>query len=600
MTNINYLGKAFAKYCGLSLLLLTPTLTHAQFSVSDNKTAAQLANSLVGASSGIVITNPTLNCPTQSNGSYTNTPNATLGLGNGILLTSGSAAAVNSPGTTQTSVNTNTGGDASLTTLSGQATNDACVLEFDFVPQGDSIRFRYQFGSEEYPGYTCTQYNDVFGFFISGPGYASPTNIALVPGTNVAVAINSVNNGPTGAGQISTCNAMGTGSPFTSYFINHAGSGAVPVYDGYTSVFTARAKVQPCQSYHLKLGVADGSDHILDSGVFVEAGSLTVLPPVITGCPSNITTCNPVVSWTPPSVVNTCLNITDSTKSHLPGSTFPEGTTTVTYTYSNVGGTSTCSFTVTVYPVPVVTPVPTNTTYTGGIPTNIYLGYGPQNTTLTPVAGPAGTTYAWTPAGNLSCTNCANPVFTPTVWGTYNYTVVATYPNGCTRSANVSMCVKEARVNGWDGRAVWVCHRTGPTGMGANQITLLANVPQHIGPHPYDFLGRCDQTCNNPDGPDQKNIQIALNGSRSFFSPEFAVTTYPNPFTNEMHMTVESTSNEPFDIVIYDIAGKAMETIKGKNVNEDIIIGDKLSSGMYFIDVKQGNVSQKARVVKMK
>ncbi|MBK7946535.1 MAG: choice-of-anchor L domain-containing protein [Flavobacteriales bacterium] len=42
------------------------------------------------------------------------------------------------------------------------------MLEFDFIPTGDTLRFRYVFGSEEYPNYTCGSVNDVFGFFLSG------------------------------------------------------------------------------------------------------------------------------------------------------------------------------------------------------------------------------------------------------------------------------------------------------------------------------------------------------------------------------------------------------------------------------------------------
>lgn len=679
MTNINNLGKALAKYCGLSLLLLSPALTNAQFSVSANKTAAQLSNALLGASSGIVITNPTLTCPSQANGTYSNVPNAVLGVGNGVLLTNGSAAAVDNVGSVTESTSNGAAGDASLTNLIGTTTYDACVLEFDFVPQGDSIKFRYQFGSEEYPGFSCSQYNDVFGFFISGPGYGSATNIALVPGTNIPVAINSVNGGATGGYPVSTCNAMGPGSPFTAYFINNAGSGNKPVYSGYTTTFIARAKVTPCQTYHLKLGVADAGDDIVSSGVFVEAGSLTILPPTITGCPSNITTCNPVVSWTPPSVVNNCLNITDSTKSHTPGSTFPVGTTTVTYTYTNIGGTSTCSFTVTVvadnvkpdancknitvtlvngaasitpadvdngstdncgiktmtvspssftcadsgvrvvtltvtdfqgntdtcksnvtvvYPSCNITVTPSSTVYTGGNPNNLYLGYGAQSDTLKLNGGTG--TYSWTPSTYLSSSTAQNPVFTPTMPGTYVIKGTITYANGCTKSCSVTICVKEVRVNGYQGRAVWVCHRTSPTVLGLNQIVLLAQVPSHIGPHPNDFLGRCEQICEGyPDpGTDQK--PAAPTSLTSYYQTDFLVNAYPNPFSADMRLKIESNSSEKVDVVIYDIAGKILQTLPGQKANTEISIGEKLAPGVYLIDVRQGEVSQRTRVVKIK
>ncbi|MFN5984567.1 MAG: choice-of-anchor L domain-containing protein, partial [Fluviicola sp.] len=91
-------------------------------------------------------------------------------------------------------------GDPDLMILANNPVTNGAILEFDFVPFGDTIKFRYIFGSIEYPGYTCSSFNDAFGFFISGPGIAGPfsnasINIATVPGTNIPVSINTVNSG---------------------------------------------------------------------------------------------------------------------------------------------------------------------------------------------------------------------------------------------------------------------------------------------------------------------------------------------------------------------------------------------------------------------
>ena len=94
-------------------------------------------------------------------------------------------------------------------------------------------------------------------------------NIALVPFTAIPVAIASINNGNSG------CNTASSG-PCTNcqYFVDNTG-GTTVQYDGFTTVLTAWAAVTPCVPYHIKLAISDASDGILDSGVFLEAGSFS-------------------------------------------------------------------------------------------------------------------------------------------------------------------------------------------------------------------------------------------------------------------------------------------------------------------------------------
>ncbi len=257
-----------------SLLLCSLGLTtsiHAQVTVTTGVTAATLAGKLVGP--GIVVMSPTLTCPSTGYGTFSGS--SSLSFDSGIVLTNGLAKTITGgygafgPASNFASTNTFTSGDAQLTALCGYTTYDACILEFDFRPAGDTVRFQYVFGSEEYGCCICSSVNDVFGFFISGPGFSTPYNMARVPGTSIPVCINSVN-----CSSGSLCTSMGTGSPFCSYYINNS-SGASITYYGMTTTMTAMAVVAPCDTYHLKLGIADATDHILDSGVFLKAGSLT-------------------------------------------------------------------------------------------------------------------------------------------------------------------------------------------------------------------------------------------------------------------------------------------------------------------------------------
>jgi len=196
-------------------------------------------------------------------------------LNGGILLTTGEAIRSIGPDDSDSEGAGNAGGgDPDLTVLaSGFSTFDAAILEFDFIPQSDTLKFNYIFGSEEYPEYVNSGYNDVFGFFISGPGIAGPftggaENIAIVPGTSLPVAIDNVNNGYSGSepstGPCENC----------AYYVDNS-SGPAVQYDGHTTVLTAEIVVTPCVQYHIKIAVADAGDGALDSGVFLEGGSFS-------------------------------------------------------------------------------------------------------------------------------------------------------------------------------------------------------------------------------------------------------------------------------------------------------------------------------------
>lgn len=198
-----------------------------------------------------------------------------IGIDAGVILTSGRASLSKGPNNqANATFQAGTPGDAALNQLSGSSTLDASVLEFDFVPQSNIVEFRYVFASEEYPEYANSSYNDVFGFFISGPDIYGPfpsppgfpngaQNIALVPQVlpPAYVSINNINHIVNNQYYV----ANGTGStPVQNPYIQ---------YDGFTTVLTARAVVIPCQTYHIKLAVADISDRSYDSGVFLEANS---------------------------------------------------------------------------------------------------------------------------------------------------------------------------------------------------------------------------------------------------------------------------------------------------------------------------------------
>jgi len=90
--------------------------------------------------------------------------------------------------------------------------------------------------------------------------------------------------------------------------------------------------------------------------------------PVISNCPTNINInndaglCNAVVTWTAPTATDNC-GLQTFTSTHNSGATFPVGTSTVTYTATDIhGNVQTCSFTVTVTDneLPVISNCPAN------------------------------------------------------------------------------------------------------------------------------------------------------------------------------------------------------------------------------------------------
>lgn len=188
--------------------------------------------------------------------SYFDGTKSNIGIDEGILLTSGWVGfAVGPNSADDITFAALAAGDADLANLVGAQTYDACVLEFDFVPYQNTVSFEYVFGSDEYTEYVGSPFNDVFAFFISGPGIVGKQNIALVPGTNIPVSINNVNHNIN-----------------IAHYVNNY-MGMTVEYDGFTKVLRARADVVPCETYHLKLAICDVSDPFLDSGVFLKAGS---------------------------------------------------------------------------------------------------------------------------------------------------------------------------------------------------------------------------------------------------------------------------------------------------------------------------------------
>ena len=259
----------------LIVTLLALMLSHNLFaqqipgtlSVNTTMPVQEMVQNLVGP--GVQISNVQV---TAANGSYGyyNVTGTELGTSEGIILSTGQAAnAVGpndetglpllGPAPTFTCLNcsnydNNAPGSLLLNQAQSRNTFDASQIEFDIVPAGDSLRFRYTFTSEEYNEWVGSPFNDVFGFYISGPNIGTDVNIALIPNTSTVVAINTVN--------------ANTNSEYWVNNITPPGQGFQ--FDGFTiDLVAAVGNLIPCETYHLTLVIADGSDRIYDSNVLI-------------------------------------------------------------------------------------------------------------------------------------------------------------------------------------------------------------------------------------------------------------------------------------------------------------------------------------------
>lgn len=171
---------------------------------------------------------------------------------------------------------------------------DATVVEFEFTTFESNVSFDYIYASNEYTASFPCIYADPFAFILSGPGIedenlylsnGNPSNEELLDlgGLNMATitpnsttipvptTATNIHPGP----PIFNCNEGSLGDFFYPNFFNQM----QPPYhslNGETNILTANFDVIPCETYTLKLMVADWGDTILDSYVFIEGGSFTL------------------------------------------------------------------------------------------------------------------------------------------------------------------------------------------------------------------------------------------------------------------------------------------------------------------------------------
>ncbi|MBU0487270.1 MAG: choice-of-anchor L domain-containing protein [Bacteroidetes bacterium] len=453
----------------------------------------------------------------SANAGYFSEGSTLIGFDEGIVLSTGNALNVQGQNSSDSSSTDwgETGSDANLNSLTGGTVYDPIKIEFDFTPDADLVRFEYVFASEEYNENVGSNQNDVFGFFISGPGIMGTRNMALIPGSSDTVSINNINNGS------------------YSQFFNDNTTGAVNIQcDGFTDVFTASTYVQACASYHIKIIIGDVGNHNRDSWIFLKAGSFS--SPTVIGYQVEFP--NPLVDST---LIEGCVDASLVINLNLPA----PGNRPVPIT---VGGTATYGTDYTLSSVGVITGTPPNFVayfWTGQTSCDITIhaindGISEAPETITfqiqsnfcppyqyfydsitisdrpeldiavssdtfmcvgssvplnvSVSGDTSSlVYEWTPSSGLSQTNVSNPIASPDQ--TTTYTVVATNTDNCASSSETVTVVVQ---NAFDGEQI--CLVTVDTLTQKNKIvwnktpnvgTFSYNIYKEVATNIYNFIG---------------------------------------------------------------------------------------------------------------
>jgi len=231
-----------------------------------NSDANDLANNGLFAGSCLEATNAQILGNNISIGQYVGAEDI-LSLNSGIVLSTGDINMIPLP--SDFFASTNTGGfgfDNDLANIVSANVNDVVYLEFDLaIPNDTLLEFVYSFASEEYCEFSTSNFNDVFGFFVSGPGISGPftngaENIAVLP-DNSPTMVNGVNQ------FINTDLFIANGFDCPPPYF----APSELAFDGFTTTFIASIDLLGGETYHFRIAIGDTGDNVFDSAVFIES-----------------------------------------------------------------------------------------------------------------------------------------------------------------------------------------------------------------------------------------------------------------------------------------------------------------------------------------
>ena len=244
-------------------------------SVDETYTPQQLVEDILINSQCVVVSNVAVsggNFATGENSwGFFSGYGSTFPFQNGVILATGKINNAPGPNSYLSDDGGNMGwdGDIDLNQALGLSNSfNATVLEFDFVPLGNTISFDFIFSSEQYllnPNPNQCDFTDGFAFLLKEVGSSTYENLAVVPNTSIPIRVNTVR----GRGTICPAANQQYFDAFNEF--EHPTN-----YNGQTKVLTARGNVIQGNIYHIKLVIADEGNHRYDSAIFLGGGSFNL------------------------------------------------------------------------------------------------------------------------------------------------------------------------------------------------------------------------------------------------------------------------------------------------------------------------------------
>lgn len=257
----------------ITLFIFSFTVGFAQnITVNESFTPQQLIENILVNSGCVSVTNFSASGGNFGTGElsygYFNANGSAFPFQEGILLSTGKLNSAIGPNSNFSDDTNGSGwaGDSDLNSALGLSnTFNASVLEFDFIPNANTISFEYIFSSEQYllnPSSGQCNFTDGFAFLLKEASATTYQNLALIPGTTTPVRVNTVRG-------------SGTNCPSANEaYFDAFNTGNYPTaFDGQTKILTAQSAVTPGVTYHIKLVIADEGNGRFDSGIFLRAGS---------------------------------------------------------------------------------------------------------------------------------------------------------------------------------------------------------------------------------------------------------------------------------------------------------------------------------------